>query len=111
MGAKEFEEIFANVFEEDASSKRVILEALANGPLSVSDLAAVLGKERNGHLSSALEELVLSGFVEKDAGLNPHPKSVSIRTALVYEGELSKAVEGDGYFDALVPIEELLQIP
>ena len=26
----------------------------------------------------------------------PHPKSVSIRMALVYEGELSKAVEGDG---------------
>ena len=39
----------------------------------------------------------------------PHPKSISIRTALVYEGELSKTVEGDGYFDALVPIEVLLK--
>ena len=245
MLVKEFEEIFANVFEGNASLKRVILEALAHGPLGVSELAVVLGKERNGHLSAALEELALSGFVEKDAGLNPktgktslvlryrlkdnyarfylhyiaphrmmidkdgyrfssveqldgwdsimglqfenlvlnhisdllpklhidtallasaapyrvvtrkkgegfqidlliqakrfwyvveikrkryigreildevsrkvarlpHPKSVSIRTALVYEGELSKAVEGDGYFDALVPIEGLLKTP
>lgn len=49
--------------------------------------------------------------VSKKVARLPHPKSVSIRTALVYEGELSKAVEGDGYFDALVPIEELLQTP
>lgn len=243
MLVREFEEIFANVFEGDAAAKREILEALAKGPLSVSDLAVALGKERNGHLSAALEELLLSGFVEKDEGLNPktgrpslstryrlkdnytrfylhyvaphrmmidkdgyrfssveqldgwdaimglqfenlvlnhipdllprlhidtalltsaapyrvvtrrkgegcqidlliqskrfwyvveikrkrhigreiveevarkvarlpHPKSISIRTALVYEGELSKAVEVDGYFDALVPIEVLLE--
>lgn len=243
MLVREFEEIFANVFEGDVAAKREILEALAKGPLSVSDLAVALGKERNGHLSAALEELSLSGFVEKDEGLNPktgrpslstryrlkdnyvrfylhyvapqrmmidkdgyrfssveqldgwdaimglqfenlvlnhipdllprlhidlalltsaapyrvvtrrkgegcqidlliqskrfwyvveikrkrhigreiveevagkvarlpHPKSISIRTALVYEGELSKAVEGDGYFDALVPIEVLLE--
>lgn len=243
MLVKEFEEIFANVFEGDVSSKRLILEALAHGPLGVSELASILGKERNGHLSTALEELALSGFVDKDVGLNPktgktslvaryrlkdnyarfylhyiaphrmmidkdgyrfssveqldgwdsimglqfenlvlnhitdllpqlhvdtalltsaaphrivsrkkgeecqidlliqskrfwyvveikrkryigrdivdevskkvsrlpHPKSISIRTALVYEGELSKAVEGDGYFDALVPIENLLK--
>ena len=242
MLVKEFEEIFANVFEGDVFARREILNALANGPLGVSDLAAVLGKERNGHLSAVLEELSLSGFVEKDEGLNPktgkpvlsaryrlkdnyarfylhcisphrmmidkdgyrfssveqldgwdaimglqfenlvlnhisdllpklhidaalltsaapyrvvtrkkgegcqidlliqskwfwyvveikrkryigrevveevarkverlpHPRAISIRTALVYEGELSKAIEGDGYFDALVPIADLL---
>ena len=242
MLVREFEEIFANVFEGDVSAKREILKALANGPLGVSELSVVLGKERNGHLSAVLEELSLSGFVEKDEGLNPktgrpalsaryrlkdnyarfylhyiaphrmmidkdgyrfstveqldgweaimglqfenlvlnhisdllpklhidaallnsaapyrvvtrnkgegcqidlliqskrfwyvveikrkrhigrevveevaqkvdrlpHPRSISIRTALVYEGELSKAVEGDGYFDALVPISDLL---
>lgn len=36
------------------------------------------------------------------------PRSVSVRTALVYEGMLAKSVEADGYFDALVPIEELM---
>lgn len=37
------------------------------------------------------------------------PRGVSVRTALVYEGELSKGVEADGYFDALIPIEDLMK--
>ena len=36
------------------------------------------------------------------------PQNVSVRTALVYEGTLAKSVEADGYFDALVPIEKLM---
>jgi len=36
------------------------------------------------------------------------PKGVSVRTALVYDGELSGFVETNGYFDALVPIRSLL---
>ena len=35
-------------------------------------------------------------------------RSISIRTALVYCGHLSPAVEADGYFDALVDAAELL---
>ena len=34
-------------------------------------------------------------------------RSDTVRTALVYEGHLSPKVEGDGYFDAVVPIEKL----
>lgn len=34
-------------------------------------------------------------------------RSDTVRTALVYEGRLSPKVEGDGYFDAVVPIEKL----
>ena len=33
----------------------------------------------------------------------------SIRTALVYAGELSDGVPADGYFDFIVPAEKLLQ--
>ena len=33
---------------------------------------------------------------------------MSVRTALVYAGRLSKAVMGSGYFDAIVPAEKLL---
>ena len=40
----------------------------------------------------------------------PHPRDVSIHTALVYEGELAPSVEADGFFDALVPFERLLGI-
>ena len=36
------------------------------------------------------------------------PDGVSVRTALVYAGTLSKGVRGSGYFDVLVPAETLL---
>ena len=39
------------------------------------------------------------------------PKGMSVRTALVYAGRLSKAVMGSGYFDAIVPAEKLLHSP
>lgn len=35
------------------------------------------------------------------------PRGLSIRTALVYAGELDPEVAEHGYFDALVPIEDL----
>lgn len=38
------------------------------------------------------------------------PKSVSVKTALVYAGHLAPIVEADGYFDAIVPIERILGI-
>ena len=40
----------------------------------------------------------------------PHKNDVSVRTALVYEGHLAPIVEADGYFDALVPFGNLLNI-
>ena len=36
------------------------------------------------------------------------PAEKSVRTALVYSGRLTKGVRGNGYFDSLVPIAELL---
>jgi len=36
------------------------------------------------------------------------PQGVSLRTALVYSGELSAYVEANGYFDAIVPITRLM---
>ena len=36
------------------------------------------------------------------------PNGVSLKTALVYEGELAPSVEADGYFDAVVPARRLL---
>ncbi len=38
----------------------------------------------------------------------PRRRNVSIRTALVYEGELDPAVERSGVFDAIVPFSKLL---
>ena len=36
------------------------------------------------------------------------PRDVSVRTALVYDGDLSPAVEANGYIDAIIPARELL---
>ena len=36
------------------------------------------------------------------------PRDVSLRTALVYEGELEPSIEADGYFDAIIPFSQLL---
>ena len=37
-----------------------------------------------------------------------HPAGTSVRTALVYDGELSPVAATDGYFDAIVPFSRLL---
>ena len=38
------------------------------------------------------------------------PSAKSVRTALVYSGRLAKAVRGNGYFDSLISIAELLDM-
>jgi len=38
----------------------------------------------------------------------PHAQDISIRTALVYDGEIDPSIEADGYFDALIPSRTLL---
>ena len=48
--------------------------------------------------------------VERKRQLLPHPKNVSIRAALVYEGELAPSVEADGFFDAIVRFSDLMGI-
>jgi hypothetical protein len=39
----------------------------------------------------------------------PVRPGVSKRPVLVYAGELSKTVEADGFFDAIIPAAELLR--
>lgn len=46
--------------------------------------------------------------VDRKVAKISRPEGVSIRTALVYDGELSSFVESNGYFDALVPFQKLL---
>ena len=37
------------------------------------------------------------------------PRDLSVRTALVYDGNLSPSVEARGYFDAIIPADNLLR--
>ncbi len=41
----------------------------------------------------------------------PKASDISVRTALVYSGELARSVEAEGYFDAVVPFSRLIGIP
>ena len=41
----------------------------------------------------------------------PKRNGVSVRTALVYDGCLAPIVEADGYFDAIIPFSQLLNLP
>ncbi len=68
---RDFDQIFNSVFGAKSDDRRTILEALAGGARSVSELSQCLGKTRNGHLGETLEELELAGFVAKDWGVNP----------------------------------------
>lgn len=54
-----------------------------------------------------IDESVESEVAEKVSRLR-HPRGMSIRTALVYEGELAPVVRGNGYFDAIIPFTRLL---
>lgn len=68
---REFNELFNDIVSRTAPTKRKVLEALAEGPLSGAELAERLGLARNGRLSDLLEELETAGFVDKAEGINP----------------------------------------
>ncbi|MCQ2394758.1 MAG: AAA family ATPase [Kiritimatiellae bacterium] len=68
---KDFKQIFNDVFGDRSREKGEILKALAFESKTLSEIAEAIGKERNGHLTEALDELELAGFVERERGLNP----------------------------------------
>ena len=68
---RDFNEIFNDIISGANTLKREVLNALSHETLSTSEIAEKLGRERNGHLSDALEELETAGFVETDGGMNP----------------------------------------
>ena len=55
-------------------------------------------------------ESIISEMQERLSRL-PLRKGMSARPVLVYEGELAPAVEGSGFFDAIIPAEKLLAHP
>lgn len=68
---REFDQIFSDVFGKRAGSYKTIVEALAHGSRTVSEISQALGKERSGHMSEYLQDLVLGGFLAKDSVFDP----------------------------------------
>lgn len=50
------------------------------------------------------------GEVDAKVSKISRPPGVSIRTVLVYDGELSSFVEANGYFDALIPFSKIFRV-
>ena len=59
--------------------------------------------KRKRHIGESIE----SEVAEKVARLR-HKRGLSIHTALVYEGELAPVVRGNGYFDAIISVSDLI---
>ena len=66
----DFNSIFSDVFG-NAVLKKSILQQLAEGPASLSELSGMLGVEANGHISDELRDLSEAGFIAPSFGLNP----------------------------------------
>ena len=71
---KDFDVLFGDVFGAAAAKRRILL-ALADGPLSISEMSKRFGREPGGNLSADLRDLMAAGFVASSAGKNPETGS------------------------------------
>ena len=67
----DFDEMFEDVITRSPRMAARVLEALADGPLTLTELANHFKVEKNGHLTEALNQLAESGMVSPDVGKNP----------------------------------------
>ena len=67
---RDFNSIFGDVFG-NATLKRSLLNQLAEGPATLSELSHALGMDANGHVSDELRDLAEAGFIAPSLGLNP----------------------------------------
>ncbi len=70
-------QIFSDVFGRSSAARRNILSALAESPRNAEELARAMGRDSNGHLSRALEELEEAGFIAASNGVNPETGRVA----------------------------------
>ena len=78
---RDFDRIFNDVFGESHAIKREIMLSLRSGPKTVSEIAQIVERAKNGHVSEHLVELEKAGFVASDAGVNPETggKALALR--------------------------------
>ena len=67
----DFDEMFSDVVTHQPKFAATAARALVDGPKSVTEIAAALGTEKSGRISSAMDELEEAGFVASDPGRNP----------------------------------------
>lgn len=68
---REFDQIFHDIFSRRAEAYRKVASALADGPLTVSQIGRVLGQERGGTLAAVADDLAAAGFVSRESSVEP----------------------------------------
>ena len=84
----EFPRIFRDIFDKRADSYLSIVESLADGDLSVSDIALKIGVPQSGLLTKYVEDLIASGFLTRNYSWN---------LATATRSKLSKISISDNY--------------
>jgi AAA+ ATPase superfamily predicted ATPase len=67
----EFDRIFDDVFSKRASCYKQIVSTLVSGPRTISEICEALDRDRSGHVSEYVKDLVASGFVGQDFSYPP----------------------------------------
>ena len=80
---RDFDEMFKDVITKRPRMVAMVLEALVDGPMTMSEISRAVSVGVGGNVSAAL----------------------------VYDGHLSPIVMSDGYYDAIVPFRQLLDLP
>lgn len=68
---RDFDLMFDEMYDRGAAERKTALMALAEGPMTVSEIAEKQGRCRNGHLANVLKDLAQGGFVAAERGINP----------------------------------------
>ena len=68
---RDFDEMFRDVITKRPRMVATVLEALADGPLTMTEISGAISAGAGGNVSAALNQLVEAGLVARDIGTNP----------------------------------------
>ena len=68
---RDFDEMFKDVITKRPRMVAMVLEALVDGPMTMSEIAGAISVGAGGNVSAALDQLVEAGLVSRDIGMNP----------------------------------------
>lgn len=68
---KDFDLMFDELYDESSRERKDVLKVLAERPMTVSEIAAALGRSKNGHVADLVKDLVQAGFLVAERGVNP----------------------------------------
>ena len=68
---RDFDEMFKDVITKRPRMVATVLEALIEGPMTMSEISGAISVGVGGNVSAALNQLVEAGLVARDIGMNP----------------------------------------